>query len=66
MADRFALNGPSSLSIDGNSDLEKKAAEKDAKCGTTGGLDGPVVNLDTFFGQIFLIQIYFYVRTYLL
>lgn len=39
--DRRALNEPSSLSIDVNSELEKKAVEKEAQCGTTGGFDGP-------------------------
>ena len=61
--DRCALNIPLSLSVDGNSELEKKATEKEAKCGMTGGLDGqswprrsvgPVANSDRFFGQIFL------------
>ena len=30
--DRRAINGPSSLPIDGNSELEKKASEEEAKC----------------------------------
>ena len=39
--DRCALNGPSSWSVDGNNELENKAAEKDSKCGMMRGLDGP-------------------------
>ena len=51
--DRRSLNAPSSWSVDGNSELEKKAAESDSKYGTMGVLncvswprrsDGPVVD----------------------
>ena len=45
--DLRALNGSSSLSIDGNTELEKKAAEKDSKCRTTRGPEGPSVRSST-------------------
>ncbi len=67
--DHRALNGLSSLSVDGNTESEKKASEKEAKCGTTGGLNGPSVRSSTqtrVLGVFSLNRFTFYVRTSLL
>ena len=45
--DRRARNGPSSMSVDGNRKLVKKAAEKKVKYGTTEGFDGPSLRSST-------------------
>ena len=72
LMEQHALNGLSSWSVDDNSELEKKAAEKYSKCGTMGGLDAPswprlsvglVVNSNVFLGRFSLIRYHFCVRT---
>ena len=40
--DSCAGNRPTSLSVDGNRKLVKKAAEKEVRYGTMEGLDGPL------------------------
>ena len=58
-----SCNGPTSMSVDGNKMLLKKAAKKAVKYGTTEDHDSPlwprrsviqVVDSDAIFGQIFL------------